>query len=172
MSNVVTASYESREDAEEAAERLIAAGLTRQEISMLASEDVGGSVSFSIEPRKRTLAGVGGGALLGLIIGAISGVLLAIVPVAIAGLQEMGLDFEVMGPLVSGLIGAGAGAAAGGMLGGLIGLFRTEHEAVLRNGDKVGNISYVLVGVVVPREMLRSAVSLLATAGAHKIKRG
>ena len=171
MARVVTASYLSREAAEHAAERLIAAGLTREEISLLAPEDGGGTYVFSIEPRKRTLAGVGGGALLGLLIGAVCGALLALVPDLIRGVDFFGLDFANAGPVVSALAGAGAGAAVVGLLGGLVGLSRTEHEAVMRNGDRIGNVGYVLLGVAVPQEMVRSAVTVLDTAGAERIHR-
>ncbi|HWM85837.1 MAG TPA: hypothetical protein VNO33_08360 [Kofleriaceae bacterium] len=172
MARVVTASYESREDAQYAAERLIASGLTREEVSLLAPEHNGGRYAFAIEPRKRTLAGIGGGAILGLIIGAVCGALLALAPVAIPALDQLGFDFEGTGPVVSALMGAGAGAAAVGLLGGLFGLSRTKHEAVMRDGDEIGAAGYVLVGVAVPREMVRSAVTVMSTAGAHKIKRG
>ena len=111
MANVVTASYETREEAEHATERLIAAGLLRQEISMLAPEENGGSFAFSLEPRKRIMAGVGGGALLGLVIGAICGAVLALVPLDIPQLAELPFDPVAMGPILSALIGAGAGAA-------------------------------------------------------------
>ncbi|HTE50130.1 MAG TPA: hypothetical protein VK698_04605 [Kofleriaceae bacterium] len=171
MANVVTASYETREEAEHATERLIAAGLLRQEISMLAPEENGGSFAFSLEPRKRIMAGVGGGALLGLVIGAICGAVLALVPLDIPQLAELPFDPVAMGPILSALIGAGAGAAVGGFLGALVGLGRTGHEAVVRAVEDVPGGGYVLVGVSVPREMMRSAVHVLATAGAHKIKR-
>jgi len=178
MAKVVTATYESREDAERATERLIASGLLPQEISMLAPTDNGGSCSFSIEPHKRTLAGIGGGALLGLIVGALCGAALALFPAALwwaePWLGQLPFEPAGIGLVASALIGAGAGAAAGGLLGALVGLFRTEHEAVLRHSDaeRVGSPSCVLVGVAVPQEMLRSAVKVLAHEGAYKIKRG
>jgi hypothetical protein len=172
MARVITASFLSREEAEDATERLMAAGLTRREISVLAPEENGGSHVFSLEPRRTFLAGVGGGALLGMLVGAVCGALLALLPVAVPELERLGLDFAAVGPVVSALMGAGAGAAVLGLLGGLFGLRRTEHEAVLRDGDRVGAGSYVLVGVAAPPEMMRSAVHLLANTGAHKIVRG
>lgn len=176
MARVVTATYETREEAEHAAERLVAAGLMRQEISMLAPDDNGGAISFAIEPRKRIMAGVGGGALLGMLIGAIAAAVVALRPVVVPAIDEalaqLPFDLVALGPILAALIGAGAGAAVGGLLGGLIGLGRTEHEAVLRHTDEVGAGGYVLVGVAVPQEMMRSAVNVLATAGAHKIRRG
>jgi len=172
MARVITASFLSREEAEDATERLMAAGLTRREISVLAPEDTGGSYTFSIEPRRTFLAGVGGGSLLGMLIGAACGALLALLPVAVPELDRLGLDFAAVGPVVSALMGAGAGAAVMGLLGGLFGLRRTEHEAVLRDGDRVGAGGYVLVGVAAPPEMMRSAAHLLANTGAYKIVRG
>jgi hypothetical protein len=176
MPKVVTATYETREEAEHATERLIAAGLMRQEISMLAPDENGGTnISFAIEPRKRIMAGVGGGALIGLLVGAVAAALLASGAVALPVIDELlaqlPFDLVALGPIPAALIGAGAGAAAGGLIGALVGLGRTEHEAVLRSADDVGPGGYVLVGVAVPQEMMRSAVSVLATAGAHKIRR-
>lgn len=172
MARVITASFLSREEAEDATERLMAAGLTRREISVLAPDDGGGSYTFSIEPRRPFLAGVGGGALLGMLIGAVCGALLALSPVAVPEVDRIGLDFAAMGPVVSALMGAGAGAAIIGLLGGLFSLRRTEHEAVLRDGDRIGAGGYVLVGVAAPPEMMRSVVHLLANTGAYKIVRG
>ncbi len=176
MARVITASFLSREEAEDATERLVAAGLTRGEVSMLAPEDSGGSYVFSIEPRRTFLAGVGGGALLGMLIGAMCGALLALSPVAVPEVERLaerlGLDFAAIGPVVSALMGAGAGAAVIGLLGGLFGLRRTEHEAILRDGDRVGAGGYVLVGVAAPPEMMRSAAHLLANTGAYKIVSG
>lgn len=172
MTRVVTASYENREDAQYAAERLVAAGLMRQEISVLAPEE-GGTVSFAIEPRRRTLAGLGGGSLLGLMVGAVCAAVLAMVPLSIPGLDpaQLPIDFARLGPIPSALIGAGAGALIGSFLGAVIGLGRTKHEAILRDVDHLRD-SYVLVGVAVPPEMVRSAVSVMNTAGALSIKRG
>jgi hypothetical protein len=171
MTKVVTASYESRQDAEHAAERLIAAGLMRQEISMLAPDE-GGTVSFAIEPRRRTLAGLGGGALLGLVVGAVCASILAMVPLSIPGLDldQLPIDFAALGPIPAALAGAGAGAVLGALLGAVIGLGRTKHEAILRDIDHLRD-SYVLLGVAVPPEMVRSAVNVMHTAGALSVKR-
>lgn len=171
MANVVTASYETREEAEHAAERLIAAGLMRQEISMLAPEENGGSFNFVIAPKKRTLAGVGGGMLVGLVLGAVSGAVLALVALDLPVLDRLAFDPVALGPMLSALIGAGAGAAVGFLFGALIGALRTENEAVVRGAGDVHQPGYVLVGVAVPREMMRSAVHVLSTAGAHRIQR-
>lgn len=175
MAQVVTASYETREEAEHATERLIAAGLMRQEISLLAPEENGGSFNFAIEPKKRTLAGVGGGMLVGLLLGAVCGALLALFPLDLpaldGALDQVPFDPVALGPILSGLIGAGAGAAVGFLFGALIGALRTENEAVVRGAADVHNPGYVLVGVAVPREMMRSAVHVLSTAGAHRIQR-
>jgi hypothetical protein len=171
MAQVVTASYETREEAEHATERLIAAGLMRQEISMLAPEENGGSFNFAIEPKKRTLAGVGGGMLVGLLLGAVCGAVLALVPLDLPALDQVPFDPVALGPILSALIGAGAGAAVGFLFGALVGALRTENEAVVRGAADVHQPGYVLVGVAVPREMMRSAVHVLSTAGAHRIQR-
>jgi hypothetical protein len=109
------------------------------------------------------MAGVGGGALIGLVVGALVGALQAM-----AGITIPSLDVVTGGPLVSAMVGAGAGAAVGGLIGALVGMLRVHHETVIVNGHEPG---LTLVGVAAPRNMARSAEELLQTAGACKITR-
>ena len=161
MPKILTGTYRTREGAVRAAGRLIDAGFTREEVCLLAPDDPG--AHFAVRPKHETLAGAGGGALIGLVIGALAGALQAMAAITIPAIGVI-----TGGPLVSALVGAGAGAAAGGLIGALVGLTRVHHETVVVNGHDPG---FTLVGVTAPRNMARSAEELLQIAGACKITR-
>ncbi|HEU5054874.1 MAG TPA: hypothetical protein VFU21_00055 [Kofleriaceae bacterium] len=161
MPKILTGTYRSRESALRAAERLIDAGFTREEVCLLVPDDPG--AHFTVKTVHETLAGVGGGALIGLLVGALTGVLLAMAAITVPA-----LDFITGGPLMFALVGAGVGAAAGGLIGALIGVTRVHHETVVASGHDSG---FMLVGVTAPRNMAKSAEELLQIAGACKITR-
>jgi hypothetical protein len=162
MSKILTGTYRSRESAVRAAKRLIDAGFIREEVCLLAPDDPG--AHFSVRTRHETMAGVGGGALIGLVVGALAGALLAMAAITIPQLDIL----LTGGPLVSALMGAGAGATVGGLIGGLVGVTRVHHETVVVNGHDPG---FTLVGVTAPRNMAKSAEELLHIAGACKVTR-
>jgi len=161
MSKILTGTYRTREGALRAAERLIDAGFTRDEVCLLAPNDPG--VHFAVRTKHETMAGVGGGALIGLVIGALAGALQAMAAVTIPALSFLTGD-----PVVSAMVGAGLGAAAGGLVGGLVGVSRVHHEAVVVSGHDPG---FTLVGVTAPSNMARSAEELMQIAGATKVTR-
>jgi hypothetical protein len=161
MSKILTGTYRTRESALRAAERLIDAGFIREEVCLLAPDDPG--AHFSVRTVHETMAGVGGGALIGLVVGALAGALLAMAAITIPALGLL-----TGGPLVSALMGAGAGATVGGLIGALIGVTRVHHETVVVNGHDPG---LTLVGVTAPRNMVKSAEELLHIAGACKVTR-
>ena len=142
-----------------AAQRLIEAGFTRDEVCLMAPDESG--AHFAVKTVHETMAGIGGGALIGLMIGALVGALQAVAAVTFP-------EFNVVagGPLVSALMGAGAGAAVGGLIGALVGVSRVHHETVIVHGHDPG---LTLVGVTAPRTMAKSAEELLYTAGACRI---
>ncbi len=161
MAKILTGTYRTREGAVRAARRLIDAGFTRDEVCLLAPEEAG--AHFAVRTVHETMAGVGGGAIIGLLVGALAGVLQAWAVDSVPALSVLPGDL-----LVSGLVGAGAGAAAGGLIGALVGAFRVHHETVVV--DRHGS-GLTLVGVSAPRNMIRSAEELLQIAGACKITR-
>ena len=162
MPEVLTGVYRDRDSALKAAERLLAAGFTREEVCLLAP-DVPGTTHFAAVPRKGTMAGAGGGAIVGLALGAVAGAAQALTAITVPG-----LELAAGPPLVSALVGAGGGAGLGALLGALVGAFRLRLEAVVR-GDGSG---FALLGVSAPRTMVRSAVELLERTGAFKVTRG
>ena len=166
MPQVLTGAYRNRESAVRAAERLLEAGFTRDEVCLLAPDDRHGNY-FAVRPVSSTLPGFGGGAMIGLILGA-----LAAVGYAFVGLPVQGLELLEGQPLlVLALCGAGAGALAGGVLGALVGRFRTHHEAIVETDHHHRQGGYALVGVTAPRNMARSAAELLEISGASKVTR-
>ncbi len=161
MPRILTGTYRTRESAVRAAERLIDAGFTRDEVCLLAPNDPG--VHFAVKTVHETLSGVGCGALIGLVVGALAGTLQAMAAVTISTFVVVTGD-----PLLSALVGAGAGAAIGGLIGALVGATRVHHETVIVNGHDPG---FTLVGVTAPRNMARSAEELMQIEGACKITR-
>ncbi len=66
-----------------------------------------------------------GGAVTGAVIGGVGGALLSLSALAIPGIGPV----IAAGPLIAGLVGAGAGAAVGGLLGTLTAVGIPEEEA-------------------------------------------
>ena len=166
MSQVLTGTYRTRDDAVRAAERLLEAGFTRDEVCLLAPDDRHGS-HFAIRPVTSALPGFGGGAMIGLALGAVAAVVYALAGVPLEGLELL----EGQPLLVIGLCGAGAGALAGGLLGALVGAFRTHHETIIETDQHHSHGCVMLVGVTAPRNMARSAAELLQISGASRVTR-
>tara|TARA_R110000868_G_scaffold411617_1_gene706325 strand:+ start:412848 stop:413345 length:498 start_codon:yes stop_codon:yes gene_type:complete len=122
MSKVITAVFESHNNAAGALESLADNGFANSDISLVASEDFQ-SESFGIETHSKIAEGAAIGAGTGGAIGAVIAGLTAVGAVATGG-----AGLVVAGPLVAALAGAGAGAAGGSVLGGLVGLAIPEHE--------------------------------------------
>lgn len=162
MAKILTGMYRTREGAVRAVERLIQSGFTRDEVCLMAPDESG--AHFAVKPVHETMSGVGGGALIGMIVGALVGPLQSFAAVAFPAFQAV-----AGGPLVSALVGAGVGAAVGGLIGALVGATRVHHETVIVHGHDPG---FTLVGVTAPRTMEKSAEELLHAAGARRITKG
>lgn len=131
----ITATFESKPQAEAALALLENAGVREDQVSVVVTEESLGN-HFRIEEKSRADEGVAAGATFGGVVGAILGSVLAAGTIAVPG-----LNLVVVGSLASGLAGLGAGAAAGGLAGALIGAGMNEHEARLHDdGVKKGNI--------------------------------
>jgi hypothetical protein len=158
----VTATFESRPEAEAVLARLETAGVREEQVSLIATEESLGN-KFRIEERSRADEGVAAGATFGGVVGALLGSVLAAGTIAVPG-----LNLVVVGSLASGLAGLGAGAAAGGLAGALIGAGMSEHEARLYEGEiKSGNI---LLAVVPDSDSQKERVEdILRNSEAHDI---
>ena len=125
MKHTVTATFKTRQAAEQALIRLEAEGFTEDKIGLVVTDDTRGK-SFNIDKHTKADEGAAAGATAGGIVGAVIAGLLSAGALAIPG-----LNIVVSGTLISALAGLGAGAATGGLLGGLVGLGIPEHEAKL-----------------------------------------
>ena len=120
-----TAVFNTRIEAESALRKLEHAGFTKDDVTMLVSEETRGK-HFGIKEGSKAEEGAAAGATIG---GLAGGLFLAL---ASAGtLLIPGLNLVVSGAVIGGLAGLGAGAVAGGLIGSLVGLGIPEHEAKL-----------------------------------------
>ena len=115
---MMTAFFRSWSDAEEAYKDLLKRDFTRDQISILMSEDTRERYAGrKTEMGNKALEGTGAGAAVG---GAVGAIVAAIVAVG-TSIAIPGLGLVVAGPIAAALAGAGAGGAAGGLIGALIG---------------------------------------------------
>lgn len=162
MSGVITASFDTREAAEQALHKLENVGVTEGQVSIIVSDDTHGS-HFTIDRDNKSDEGIVAGGLAGGLVGAvIAGVLSA------GALAVPAAGIVISGWLVSAAAGMGAGMAAGGVIGGLIGAGIPEHEAkVYEDAVKSGAI----VMAVRPDNEEQSATvkNALSSTDAHNV---
>jgi hypothetical protein len=163
MSTAVMGIADTRLQAETILANLEAAGVRRDDISVLLP-DTSGTKDFAHEHSTKApegaLAGAGAGGALG---GAL-GVLIGMGALAIPGLGP----FIAAGPLMAALSGAAAGATLGGLAGTLVGLGIPEIEAKHYEGKiRGGNI---LIAVHADGgSARRRAETVLKHGGAHDV---
>jgi uncharacterized protein (TIGR02271 family) len=114
--------FDNASDAQQVVNDLEAAGVSRNNISIVASQQGAGGSSGSSGSRGEDAAGgAASGAMTGGVLGALAGAALIALP---------GGPILAAGPLLAGaLTGAGVGAAAGGLVGALTGAGVPEDEA-------------------------------------------
>ena len=125
MSKTITAVFKTRLAADAALVKLDQAGFTKEQVTMLVTEETR-CKHFAIDEDSKA----GEGALDGAAIGGLSGALYLALASAGAVLIP-GLNIVVSGVLLGALAGLGAGAVTGGLVGALVGLGVPEHEAKL-----------------------------------------
>jgi hypothetical protein len=125
MQNIVGI-FETSSEAENAINRLRAAGVSQDAISV-ALKDTGASKALAESTGANDLSGEAAtaGAVSGAAVGTLVGLALVGSTVVLPGVGT----FLVGGPLAAALTGAGIGAASGGLLGALIGSGIPEAEA-------------------------------------------
>lgn len=124
---IMSALFRDRDDAEKAYQEILDRGFTRDQISVLMSDEARqrfGSTTTRVETTKAA-EGTGVGAVIGGTLGAIIGAIAAIG----TNVVLPGLGLVVAGPLVAALVGAGAGGATGSLVGALIGWGIPEETA-------------------------------------------
>ena len=142
IGRTVTALFRTREAAERGFQNLLDLGYSRDDISVLMSEEsrtryYGGDTTDTALSDKAA-EGTGVGAAIG---GTVGAVLAAIAAIG-TNVVLPGRGLSVAGPLAAALAGAGAGGLTGGLLGALVGSGipeerAREYEAGIREGGIV-----------------------------------
>jgi hypothetical protein len=116
--------FADRLHVETGVDTLIDNGFRKEDISILAADNVG-TKDFAHELHSKAPEGatVGGGT--GVVLGGTLGLLVGLGVLAIPGLGP----FLAAGPVMAALAGAGAAGVAGGIIGALVGLGIPEYEA-------------------------------------------
>ena len=116
--------YPSSSAAEQAVDRIMAAGFTNNDISVLLP-DQQSSKEFAHEKNTKAPEGTTTGVATGGAIGTTLGLLAGIGALAIPGVGP----FIAAGPIMGALAGLGVGGAVGGLIGALVGMGIPEYEA-------------------------------------------
>lgn len=143
----VTGLFHDRTDAEMAYSSVLERGYTKDDVTVMMSDDTR-KTRFINDPEEKdtklgnkALEGTGAGSAIGGTAGAIVGALAAVG----TSIALPGLGLVVAGPIAGALAGAGAGGATGGLVGALIGSGIPEERAdVYHKAIKDGGI---LMGV-------------------------
>lgn len=120
---LVIKTFAREDDAERAVRALLDAGLTQDQISIVAKER-GRAQQVAEETGTETAKGAGIGAATGGLLGGLAGLL-----VGAASLAIPGIGVVVAGPLAVALSGAAAGGLTGGLAGALTGWGLSKDEA-------------------------------------------
>jgi len=155
--------FRTREQAENAVDRLVAEGFRTEDISVLLPENVG-TKDFAHEKNTKAPEGTTTGATAGGVVGGTLGLLAGIGALAIPGLGP----FIAAGPIMATLAGVGAGGVVGGLVGALVGMGIPEYEAKRYEGRvKEGGI---LMSVHSDNsDWTKKAKEILERAGAEDI---
>jgi hypothetical protein len=116
--------YKTRTSAEHSVDRLLTAGFSNDDISVLLP-DSNSSKEFAHEKNTKAPEGTTTGVTTGGAIGGTLGLLAGIGALAIPGVGP----FIAAGPIMGALAGLGVGGAVGGLIGALVGLGIPEYEA-------------------------------------------
>jgi hypothetical protein len=155
--------YPNRGAAEDAVDRMLAAGFRTEDISVLLQDNVG-TKDFAHEKNTKAPEGTTTGVVAGGAIGGTLGLLAGIGALAIPGLGP----FIAAGPIMGTLAGLGSGGVVGGVIGALVGMGIPEFEAKRYEGRiKQGGI---LLSVHCDNsDWVRKAKDMLRDTGAEDI---
>jgi len=155
--------FKTTNQAEQTVDRLLAAGFTNDDISVLL-EDNKSSKDFAHEKNTKAPEGTATGVTAGGAIGGTLGLLAGIGILAIPGLGP----FIAAGPIMGALAGLGVGGAVGGLIGALVGLGIPEYEAKRYEGRiKEGGV--LLSAHCDTSEQITLAKTVLKQMGAEDI---
>jgi hypothetical protein len=116
--------YRNSGEAERAVDRIVAAGFSNNDISVLLPDN-SSSKEFAHEKNTKAPEGTTTGVTAGGAVGGTLGLLAGIGALAIPGLGP----FIAAGPIMGALAGLGVGGAIGGLIGALVGMGIPEYEA-------------------------------------------
>src|SRR5580704_8753225 len=116
--------YKSAVQAEQAVDRILKAGFSNNDISVLLP-DAQSSKEFAHEKNTKAPEGTTTGVTTGGVVGGALGLLAGIGALAIPGVGP----FIAAGPIMGALAGLGVGGAVGGFIGALVGMGIPEYEA-------------------------------------------
>lgn len=155
--------YNTSVQAEQAVDRLLAAGFGNNDISVLLPDNQS-SKEFAHEKNTKAPEGTATGVTTGGVVGGTLGLLAGIGALAIPGVGP----FIAAGPIMGALAGLGVGGAVGGIIGALVGMGIPEYEAKRYEGRvKAGG---VLLSVHCDSsEEITRAKDLLKQTGAEDI---
>src|SRR5215213_4079166 len=110
MAKTIVGMFDSLADAQSAVRELVDAGVSRENISLVAG-DTKGEYTTATGTLSDEMSGAATGAGTGAILGGVGGLLVGLGALAIPGVGPL----IAAGPLATTLLGAGVGAAAGGL---------------------------------------------------------
>jgi hypothetical protein len=149
--------------AEQTVDKLIAAGFSNGDVSVLLPDDAS-TREFAHHKDTKAPEGTAAGVTTGGVVGGTLGVLVGIGSLAIPGLGP----FIAAGPIMAGLAGLGVGGAVGGLIGALVGMGIPEFEAKRYEGRvKEGGI--LLSAHCDTSDEIARAKAILESAGAKDI---
>ena len=125
MATTLVGLFDDRDAAQGAVNDLISAGISRDKVSVVASDSSGATTTTDADGNlaaEGATSGISSGAVVGGIAGLLIGAGFTVLPIA---------GFLLAGPIAGLIAGAAAGAATGGVIGGLIGLGIPEEHAEL-----------------------------------------
>src|SRR5579859_2322831 len=155
--------YPSTIQAERAVDRILAAGFSNNDISVLLP-DSQSSKEFAHEKNTKAPEGTAAGVTTGGVVGGTLGLLAGIGALAIPGLGP----FIAAGPIMASLAGLGVGGAVGGLIGALVGMGIPEYEAKRYEG-RVKNGGVLLSVHCDTSDQISRAKDLLTATGAEDI---
>jgi hypothetical protein len=155
--------YKGRVQAEQSVDRLLVAGFSNDDISVLLP-DSESSKEFAHKKDTKAPEGTTAGVTAGGVVGGTLGLLAGIGALAIPGVGP----FIAAGPIMGALAGLGVGGAVGGLIGALVGMGIPEYEAKRYEGRiKEGG---VLLSVHCnTSDEIKRAKELLKNTGAEDI---
>ncbi len=155
--------YATAAQAEAATDRLIAAGFSNQDISVLMA-DKETSKQFAHEKNTKAPEGTTTGVTAGGVVGGTLGLLAGFGALAIPGVGPL----IAAGPIMAGLAGLGVGGAVGGLIGALVGMGIPEYEAKRYEG-RVKDGGILLSAHCDSSEEVSRAKDILKETGAEDI---